>query len=184
MSFRDIAPALVSLPGTGRQQRQGRQSFGGEMMLQLPGASSWLLHQTFEDLNWNGICQLKWHLVKMNPCCALTNIHPLESIQSQFSKEGTPGSSLCYQLHVHRKTHTFYFLRGASISRTGCDEYKFSIRTNIRIYLYPKNDTNEYIRISEYLSHPALEPSPVSRLVCCSVTLSLPPLENTLLEPS
>ena len=43
----------------------------------------------------------------------------------------------------------------------GCGEYKFSIRTNIRIYLYPKNDTNEYPnifvskrlykRISEYI---------------------------------
>ena len=29
----------------------------------------------------------------------------------------------------------------------GCGEYKFSIRTNIRIYLYPKNDTNEYQNI-------------------------------------
>ena len=44
---------------------------------------------------------------------------------------------------------------------SGCGEYKFSIRTNIRIYLYPKNDTNEYPnifvskkwyeRISEYI---------------------------------
>ena len=32
-------------------------------------------------------------------------------------------------------------------SGTGCGEYKFSIRTNIRIYLYPKNDTNEYPNI-------------------------------------
>ena len=30
---------------------------------------------------------------------------------------------------------------------TGCGEYKFSIRMNIRIYLYPKNDTNEYPNI-------------------------------------
>ena len=49
-------------------------------------------------------------------------------------------------------------LRG---SKSGCGEYKFSIRMNIRIYLYPKNDTNEYPnifvskklyeRISEYI---------------------------------
>ena len=30
---------------------------------------------------------------------------------------------------------------------TGCDEYKILIQTNIRIYLYPKNDTNEYLNI-------------------------------------
>ena len=29
----------------------------------------------------------------------------------------------------------------------GCDEYKFSIGMNIQIYLYPKNDTNEYPNI-------------------------------------
>ena len=28
-----------------------------------------------------------------------------------------------------------------------CDEYKFSIQTNIRIYLYPKNDVNKYQNI-------------------------------------
>ena len=32
-------------------------------------------------------------------------------------------------------------------SVSGCGEYKFSIQTNIRIYLYPKNDTNEYPNI-------------------------------------
>ena len=47
------------------------------------------------------------------------------------------------------------------ILRSGCGEYKFSIRMNIRIYLYPKNNTNEYPnifvskiwyeRISEYI---------------------------------
>ena len=31
--------------------------------------------------------------------------------------------------------------------RSGCDEYKILIRTNIRICLYPKNDTNEYPNI-------------------------------------
>ena len=29
----------------------------------------------------------------------------------------------------------------------GCGEYKFSTRTNIQIYLYPKNDTNDYPNI-------------------------------------
>ena len=31
--------------------------------------------------------------------------------------------------------------------KSGCDEYKFSIQTNIWIYLYPKNNTNEYPNI-------------------------------------
>ena len=55
-----ISPrALVSLPG--RQQRQGRQSFGGGMMSQMPGASSWLLFQVHHP-DYCIRLQLKWHL--------------------------------------------------------------------------------------------------------------------------
>ena len=38
-------------------------------------------------------------------------------------------------------------IRNNMNQKTGCGEYKFSIRTNIRIYLYLKNDTNEYPNI-------------------------------------
>ena len=33
----------------------------------------------------------------------------------------------------------------------GCDEYEILIQTNIWIYLYLKNDTNEYIRINKII---------------------------------
>ena len=36
------------------------------------------------------------------------------------------------------------------VSRSGCDEYKFLIRTNIQIYSYPENNTNETIRTKRY----------------------------------
>ena len=36
---------------------------------------------------------------------------------------------------------------GQGRSGPGCGEYKVLIRTNIRIYLYQKNDTNEYPNI-------------------------------------
>ena len=32
-------------------------------------------------------------------------------------------------------------------SGVGCEEYRFSIRTNIQIYLYPKNNMNKYPNI-------------------------------------
>ena len=32
-------------------------------------------------------------------------------------------------------------------SGVGCEEYRFSIRTNIHLYLYPKNNTNKYLNI-------------------------------------
>ena len=54
--------------------------------------------------------------------------------------------SLCSYdcVHIHQNDHGDGH---GDVSEPGCGEYKFSIRTNIRIYLHPKNDTNEYPNI-------------------------------------
>ena len=38
-------------------------------------------------------------------------------------------------------------IQSSGPAQPGFDEYKFSVRMNIQIYLYPKNDTKEYPNI-------------------------------------